>query len=163
MARSKGSPWRSQSSASFGEAVARREHAPTLGLEREDAPVGGVVVHDQDAAAAQLRLLADEVRADLQFEGGLREDGEMENGTGSALGFLADERARHGRRFDPHRAPHHLGQPPADGQAQAGAAVLACGGGIHLAEGLEQAADAVCRDADAGVADRKVDRDGRRR
>jgi hypothetical protein len=58
--------------------------------------------------------------------------------------------------FDPDAASHRFGQPLADGQAQAGAAVFACRRGVGLAEGLKQALDGVGRDADAGVAHREV-------
>ena len=51
------------------------------------------------------------------------------------------------------RAAHHLGQPPADGEPEAGAAVAARDRRVGLAERLEQAVHLVRRDADAGVAD----------
>jgi hypothetical protein len=55
----------------------------------------------------------------------------------------------------------------ADREAEAGAAVFARGGGVDLAEGLEQPVDPVRGDADAGVADRELEqhaiRRGRRR
>ena len=57
--------------------------------------------------------------------------------------------------FDPDVAAHELGELAADGEAEAGAAVLACGGGIDLREGLEELVDLVGGDADAGVADGK--------
>ena len=50
-------------SASTGDSVSRATHAPLGGLQREDAPVGRVVVDDQDALALQLGLDADEVAA----------------------------------------------------------------------------------------------------
>ena len=59
--------------------------------------------------------------------------------------------------FHPDIAAHHFGQLAADGQAQAGAAELAGGGGIDLREGLEEPVDLVRRNADAGVADGKED------
>jgi hypothetical protein len=46
------------------------------------------------------------------------------------------------------RRPHQARQALRDGQAQAGAAVAAGGGGIHLLEGLEQIALAGGVDAD---------------
>ena len=56
----------------------------------------------------------------------------------------------------PHRAAHQLGQALADREAEAGAAVLARGRRVELAELLEQAVGAIGRDADAGVADGDV-------
>ena len=55
---------------------------------------------------------------------------------------------------DAQPAAHRLDQPPADGQAQPGAAEPAGGRLVGLAEGLEQAGDLVLGDADAGVAHR---------
>jgi hypothetical protein len=72
--------------------------------------------------------------------GRLGGDGEMERGA------LARD------ALHPHRAAHQLGQPLADGEAEAGAAVLARGRRVELAELLEQAVDAIGGDADAGVA-----------
>ena len=48
---------------------------------------------------------------------------------------------------------HQLGQALADGQAQPGAAIAACGGGVGLLEALEQAI-LICsgRQANTGVA-----------
>src|SRR5690242_20894126 len=57
--------------------------------------------------------------------------------------------------FRSHRAAHHLREPLADGQAQSGAAVLARGRGVDLAERFEQTPDAIGGDADAGVAHRE--------
>ncbi len=56
-------------------------------------------------------------------------------------------------------AAHHLGQLFRDGQAQAGAAVLASGRGVHLAELREEQADLFLRDADARVAHREAQQD----
>ena len=52
-----------------------------------------------------------------------------------------------------HHSAHHLGQTLADREPQAGPPVFPCRGGVELAERLEQAADPVRRDADAGVPD----------
>src|SRR5256886_12659534 len=61
-------------------------------------------------------------------------------------GAAPARRAVHGDR------PAHEGhQPGSDGQAQAGAAVLARGGGVLLLERPEDALLLVGRDADAGV------------
>ena len=56
----------------------------------------------------------------------------------------------------PHRAAHQLGQQLADRQAQPGAAVLARGAAVGLAELLEQARQAGLAQADAGVAHGEV-------
>src|SRR5204863_7828182 len=58
--------------------------------------------------------------------------------------------------LDPDFAAHQFGEALADGQAEAGAAVVASGGGVHLLEGLEEPVLFVHRDADSGVAHRKV-------
>jgi hypothetical protein len=55
------------------------------------------------------------------------------------------------------RAAHQLGQPLADRQAQAGAAVLARGGRVDLRERLEQPRQVLGRDADAGILHREAD------
>ena len=57
-------------------------------------------------------------------------------------------------------AAHEFGELFADGQAQAGAAVFAGGGGIDLGEGLEEPADAVGGDSDAGVGNFEADEGG---
>ena len=49
-------------------------------------------------------------------------------------------------------AAHQFGQALADGQAQAGAAIAACGGGVGLLEALEQAIDLLGGQANTGVA-----------
>ena len=54
-------------------------------------------------------------------------------------------------------AAEQAGQFAADGQAQAGAAVLAAGAGVGLLEGLEDDALLFRRDADAGVGDLEGD------
>ena len=53
----------------------------------------------------------------------------------------------------PDPAAHEIGQPRADGEAQAGAAVAARHRGVAQLERLEQLGHAVGVDADAGVAD----------
>ena len=58
-----------------------------------------------------------------------------------------------GFALDPDAAAHHLHQPLADGQAEAGAAVLARRRRVGLRERLEQPALLLRRHADAGVAD----------
>ena len=57
-----------------------------------------------------------------------------------------------GLAFEPDAPAHQLDQPPADGQAQPGAAVLARGGHVGLRERLEQLRRLLRRHADAGVA-----------
>ena len=54
--------------------------------------------------------------------------------------------------FEPDAPAHQLDQPAADGQAEAGAAVLARGGHVGLRERLEQFRRLLLRHADAGVA-----------
>ena len=136
MARSKRSPLQ-QRQRLLGRVGVARHHAPLGGLQRQDAPVGGVVVDHQQALALQRRLLADEValaRLRCGSVAGRRLDGEVEGRAAARPGA-----------FHPHRAAHQLGQPLADGQAQAGAAVLARGAAVGLAELLEQPAHASAR------------------
>src|ERR1700678_4562752 len=66
-----------------------------------------------------------------------------------------DPERRTAPRFAVHAdlTAHQFGQPLDDGQPQSAAAVMARGGGIYLRKGLEQAVDAIGRDADAGVGD----------
>ena len=61
-------------------------------------------------------------------------------------------RALPGPALDADPPAHQLDQALADGQAQARAAVLAGGRAVGLGEALEQAADRLGLDADAGVA-----------
>src|SRR2546421_7951420 len=69
-------------------------------------------------------------------------------------GAAPARRAVHGDR------PAHKGdQPGSNGQAQAGAAVLARGGGVLLLEGPEDAILLLGRDANAGVAHREAEAD----
>ncbi len=65
-------------------------------------------------------------------------------------------RALVGLALRPDPAAHPLGQALADGQAEPGATVAAIRGGVHLAERLEEAVEAVGGDADAGVPDHEV-------
>ena len=67
---------------------------------------------------------------------------------------------RHPGAFDPNPAAHHFAEPLADGQSQARAAILPGGGGVHLAEGLEQAVQTIRRDADAGIRHGKLQNQG---
>ena len=56
MARSKRSPARSQSKACSAVMRGARNHAPFAGLRGQNAAVGRIIVHDQDAQIGQLRL-----------------------------------------------------------------------------------------------------------
>ena len=110
MARSKALAPASICSACAGRLGVLRHHAPLGGLQRQDAPVGGVVVDHQHALALERRLLADEVAPACP--------------AGSAAGGARDRevegRARPGPgALGPHRAAHQLGQQLADRQAQA--------------------------------------------
>ena len=65
--------------------------------------------------------------------------------------------AGHAGALGPHAAAHELRQAFADSQPQAGAAILAGGGGVHLAEGLEQPVHPVGRNAHASVSDGEME------
>ena len=118
--------------------------SPRLGLEVEDATVDRVVVDDEDRLPGELGgdPGGGPPRRDVRGRGG---DREVERG---ALALDA---------LDPHRAAHQLGEALADGEAEPGAAVLAGGRRVELAELLEQLVRPVGRDADAGVAHRQMD------
>ena len=60
------------------------------------------------------------------------------------------------RTFDPDAAVHQLGQMPADGQSQPGAAEFSGGRTVGLGEGLEHVGDLFGAHADALVADGKI-------
>ena len=120
-------------------------------------PVDGVVLGQQQALAV---VPSAQAEFGVLAGGGLRRrhdavaafqpGGEPE---GAALAGLA---------VHAHLAAHQLGDAPGDHQAQAGAAVLAGGGGVHLLEGVEQVAELVRGDADAGVADLEAHQQARR-
>ena len=122
--------------------------APCLGLQVEDAPVDCIVVDDHDGLAGELTRDAgggSSRRHACRFG----EDREVER-RAVALDAL-----------DPHRAAHQFGESLADCEAQPGAAVLAGGRRVELAELLEQLVRPVDRNADAGVAHGEVDLVGR--
>ena len=81
--------------------------------------------------------------------GGLERDFELEVGAGA------------GRRLDPDASAHERDEALANGEAQTCAAVFAGGGGIDLGESEEEPVNAICRDADAGIADGDMEQ-GRR-
>ena len=58
----------------------------------------------------------------------------------------------------PDASAHHLRKPRANRQAQPRAAMLARRGSIRLPEGLKNRAVFVCRNADAGVTHRELER-----
>ena len=111
-------------------------------LQDEHARLVALSSTTSSALALQLRLHADEVAV-------------------RAAGASAAGATRVKQKVEPLPAPslsthmraaHQLDQPPADRQAEAGAAVLARGRGVGLREGLEERSDLVGGDADAGVA-----------
>ena len=69
-----------------------------------------------------------------------------------------EDRALVGFALDPDPAAHDFGEPLADGEAEAGAAILARRRRIDLAEGLEQTIHAIRGDAAARVADLEMER-----
>jgi hypothetical protein len=98
-------------------------HAPFFGLKFEDAAVGGIIVHDQDAFVLQGGLDALDIAGGPAFGnfGRFGPDGEDEL-RAFANAWLSARIA----------AAHHLGQALADGEAQTRAAKPAGGGGIGL-------------------------------
>ena len=117
-----------------------RHHSPGLELGLENVPVGGVVIDDQDGTGFEQR------RFGLHLDGpdnrsGLQDRGEGKGRAGARLAF------------HPHGAAHQFGQPFADDQAEAGAAVAPRGRAVHLLERLEKFFRGFLGDADAGVGD----------
>ena len=116
--------------------VVGARHLPAGELLLQNAAVDRIVVDHQDAQAAQIahrrcrgrRILVEHQR-----------DGEPE---GRSPAFLAAH---------PHRPAHQSHQLLRNREAQAGAAVFARSGAVHLGELLEQPAKFLRRDADAGV------------
>ena len=99
-------------------------------LQRQHAPVGGVVVDDQHAPAGQLRLHAAKSRC--RAGGSVAMGASIVNRNVEPLPGPSLSR--------PHATAHQLGEPPADREAQAGAAVLARRRRVGLRERLEQPA-----------------------
>ena len=117
------------------------QHSPTLGLQRQDAPVSLVVVHDQHPPPAQLVWLTLQARAHRRFYL-WRLNRKVESGALS----------RHAFAFYPNLPAHHFCQASADGKSQTGAAEAARRRGVYLREALEKAVYSVGGDAYTGVA-----------
>ena len=120
-----------------------RFHSPLACLQREDAAVGGVVVHDEQAQVGELRLCVVEKR-DAVLRSGLEGQRELKC------------RAVAGCTLRPHLAAHQFHEATADGQTQSSAAEMSRGGGVRLHEWTEQLGEAFWRNADAGVAHREM-------
>ena len=117
---------RAHAQAPVGQQHGQAQAQPRIGAEQEQAAARGSAVVGRGRHVA----------------GGLQQrDLEPEGGAVAGLGFDADAPA------------HEVDDALGDRQAQAGAAVEAGGGGVGLAEGLEQARLRTGGDADAGVAD----------
>ena len=107
----------------------------------------------------------------LDAKDGLTAERGAEAGVGGLLGGGGDGGAeRRDERgappdlaLDANAAAHERGEPLADRQAEAGATVLSSRGRVDLTERLEEPLDAIGRDADAGVAHRKLKSQGRLR
>ncbi len=121
-----------------------RVHAAGQGAERflQDLARGGVVIHDQHA---ELRQFFGNQFARTFRLADSEPDGEEERAADARLAFQPDASA------------HQLDQPPADGEAEARAAVLARGGHVGLGERLEQLRRLLLGHADAGVAHGKLE------
>ena len=156
-----------------GEGKARRAPGGHDALEalvarqaQEDARVVRIVLDDQQYGVALLDALA--VVGDVLFAGhrqdadrmGLRRIGRAAGDRRGArrVGARVMQRQVEGERAalavdagEPDFAAQQHGQLAADGEAEAGAAVLARGAGVGLLEGLEDEPLLLRRDADAGV------------
>jgi hypothetical protein len=132
----------------------RREAAP-FQVPHHELAHGLVVVHDQDQrlfcflgdGTSALRAFRSAPRRCRRFAH-LR-DARQADGEGRALPRLA---------FDGDLAAHQAAEMLADGEAEAGATILAGGRGIGLRKFLEQPAHLLLGHADAGVCDRDPDR-----
>ena len=129
------------------EAFVRRsglpgQQPPSLRLQLQHPAVRTIVIDDQHSLADELAVL-------VVVRGGRRSrlghDGEMKRRP------LADLALR------PDTAAHQLAQALADGEPESRAPVAARGGGIGLAERLEEATEPVRRYPDARVAHGEVD------
>ena len=125
-----------------------RQHSPCTDLETQDLAVGLIVVDDEHA-------LADELRLRSLREGCRTVGNQLELGSGAFDGEV-DGRAFAQLTLDPHPSAHELAEAFADGQAEPGASILTGGRGIDLAEGTKQQRNLVGGNADAGIADGKV-------
>ena len=123
-----------------------RQHAPRFDLQRQDAPIGVVVVDDQQPLAVQLHWRSVELNVRLKV------------GRGFSQNRKVERRANTDFALDPHRAAHELAQALADDQPQARAAIFARSRGINLAKRLEEPIEAIGRDADARITHGKMDR-----
>ena len=112
----------------------------------EHQAVGLVIIHHQDAGLGEVERAGRE-RAGLAF-------------CLARLFFELDikpELTANARlAFQPDLSAHHFDQLAGDGQPQAGAAVLARRGAIHLREALEDGGLPFRRDADAGILHREA-------
>ncbi len=97
-------------------------------VDQQHARLGGQLLHQR--------------RAEHRLHRGLRGLQRHLDPAGGALARLA---------VHPDATAHQRDQPARDGQAQAGTAVLAAGGGVGLLERLEDARELLGRHADAGV------------
>ena len=138
-------------------AVGRQAHrrAHVFQHLQRDLLVEGVVLHQQDAGVLERGNDGGGLGGGQQFGGGVLHpfDHLRHAGVGNAQPRGEPERAAHARlAAHAHLAAHQLRQLLADGQAEAGAAMFARGGGVGLLERLEQAVDFQLREADAAVA-----------
>ena len=107
-----------QHDQSLGGATGRvRKQRPALQQIGEHAPVGGVVIHGQDAQTVRQHGLD---RARRFKGGGFKVDREAK---ARALARLA---------FHPDAPAHRFGETLRDGEAQAGSSILPSGGAVSL-------------------------------
>ena len=123
--------------------------AELLKEKRGHALVHGVVLDEENAQRV--------VTGERGVEGGLLGDGRRRRDRGGDERKIDEElRAPAGGGFDADVAAEDGDEAMGDGESEAGAAVFAGGGGVDLAEGLEEPVLAFERDADAGVAHREA-------
>ena len=111
-------------------------HAPALQLLRKNGPVGLVVVHHQHPNALQHAAVKR-----LHQRGQRHRQDQVNDEFG----------AQTGGAFNPDTATHQGQQALANGQAQAGATVLACGGAVGLRKIFKNFALRFRRNANPGV------------
>ena len=143
MARSKRSPSSMRARAAAGKSSAHGFHAERHGLEPQQAEVRLVVVHQQDALAAE-HLRFGFGLEQRRLRAGFEHDSEREH---RAMPDLA---------LDLHRATHDLDEAFRDRESETRAAEATRGGGVDLLEALEEPTDRLLRDADPGVPHREA-------
>ena len=130
-----------------------RFQAKLLQNPQGDLLVGDIVLHDEDPGIFKVIALVENFQISGRRGGGL--DVDLPGRLGQAEG-VPEFGALAGFAADADFTAHGFHELFADGQAEAGAAVKPGGRGVHLTELVKQPGNLVLGDADAGVADGKM-------